>query len=271
MHRIIILFLFLPVCLTAQQNDISIFGKGWYLSLMLQPEVDSKFILTPYVTANDTLPRSTGTVYNPYPRFGVTSPLDGDETLYYEEPNLRRKAEREQIIYNLLASIRFHYRVDERLEISAGFFFLPTFNDEEITEDPFEDLPDDFYYSSWGTKETYGGLMADFNYHLRKGKRLRPYVGLQGRFGVRHTEGIRLSQIFPGLNQEVGSIENVVERFRVNTIFDFDLDLLAGINYQLNDRFVVGLEAHLGRFLVPVPRALVVRYRLKSPGGEPNR
>lgn len=262
MRCLIILFLFLPVCLSAQKEDVDIFGKGWYLSFMLQPEVSSKFSLTPYVTANDTLPREVGVISYNFPRRSDTIRFDGNETFYYREPGLQRKVDREQVIYNLLASIRFHYRLDEKLEISAGFFFLPTYNDEEKTEGFPVGLPNDFFYSSYGTKETFGGLIGDFNRHFRKGKRLRPYLGLQGRFGARHIKGYRLTQVFPGLNEEAGSIENIVERFRTNTIFEIDLDLLAGINYQISDRLLIGLEAHLGRFLLPVPRALQVRYRL---------
>jgi len=131
MRRFLILFVLFPVCLFAQKKDVDIFGKGWYLSVSLQPEINSKFSLTPYVTANDTLSRRMGTVINTSPRLATTSPIEGDETLYYREPELQRRVDREQVIYNLLASIRFHYRLDERLEFSAGFFFLPTYNDEE--------------------------------------------------------------------------------------------------------------------------------------------
>lgn len=270
MRCLIILIILLPTCLFAQKNDVKIFGKGWYLSVMLQPEISSKFTLTPYVTANDTFPRKVGVVPNNFPRRSDTIRFDGNETLYFREPGLQRKQNRDQAIYNLLASIRFHYRLDERWEISAGFFFLPTYNDEERGED-FSGLPNDFFYSSWGTEQTYGGLMGDFNYHLRRGKRLRPYLGLQGRFGARHTKGYRFTQIFPGLNEEIGSIENIVERFRTNTIFDIDLDLLAGINYQINDCLLVGIEAHLSRFLLPAPRALQVRYRLGNSRKEQSR
>ena len=102
-------------------------------------------------------------------------------------------------------------------------------------------------------------------------KPYRPYLDLHVRFGARHTKGYRFTQIFPGLNEEIGSIENIVERFRTNTIFDIDLDLLAGINYQINDRLLIGIEAHLSRVLLPAPRALQVRHRLGNARKEQSR
>jgi hypothetical protein len=89
---------------------------------------------------------------------------------------------------------------------------------------------------------------------------LRPYFGLQSRFGATRSEALLIARVFPGLNEEIDLTENIVERFRTNTIFDAELDLLAGINYQLGGRLAIGIEASVSRYFIP--GTLQLRYRL---------
>jgi hypothetical protein len=89
---------------------------------------------------------------------------------------------------------------------------------------------------------------------------------MQAKFGLSHSSFLGSRKVFPGLGRESELVNNVVERFRENTILDFDLDLLAGINYQLSDRLLIGIEASLSRYFLPIPQALQVRYRLKGNG-----
>ena len=259
MRHLVVLLLLLPVCLSAQKKDVDIFGKGWYLSLTVQAEIKSEFTLTPFVTANDTLPR-TG-VITTFRRFPDTVRLNGNETVYFREPELQRDVRREQAVVNFLSSIRVHYRSNNRLEYTFGLFYQPTYEDLPRTNE-FSGLPENFFYTSYGVKKISGGLVGDITYHLRKGKRLRPYLGLQSWFGATRSEALLVARVFPGLNEEINITENIVERFRINTIFDWDLDLLAGINYQLGDRLAIGIEAKLGQYLIPIPRAVQIRYRL---------
>jgi len=231
-----------------------------------QPDIDSKFNLTPYVTANDTIPRKIDIRGRILPRRADTVLLGGSDVLYYRELALERSVRRKEAIFSLLASVRLHYRMNDRFEFSAGFFHRPTITTENRTDD-FTGFPDDAYYFASVSKNIYGGLATDFNYHLRKGKRLRPYLGMKARFGLSHSEFLGSRKLFPGLNQEEPElVNNVIERFRKNTILDFDLDLLAGLNYQISDRLMIGIEGHLNRFLIPFPAALQVRYRLKGKG-----
>jgi len=265
MRPLVFLFFLLPVYLFAQQKNVDIFGKGWYLSLTLEPQISSEFDLSPYVTANDTLAREIGLTGSLPFRFADTVMIDGNDVIYYNEPGLRRNVSRAEAIFSLLGSVRFHYRENDRFEFSAGFFYRTNITDEERTDD-FSAFPNDAYYFTSVNKNIYGGIVTDFNYHFRKDKRLRPYLGMEMRFGLSHTRNLGGRQIFPGLGQESDLAFYIVERFRKNTILDFDLDFLAGINYQVSNRVAIGIEARPNRYFLPIPAALQVRYQLNGKG-----
>lgn len=268
MRHLIILFLFLPVCLSAQRNDLKTFGKGWYLSLTLEPKISTSFNLRPSVTALDTLPLAINSFQRLYARRADTIRLNGNESLYYYEEGLSRKASREEAIFSLLNRVSIHYRFKGGLEFSSGFYYLSY--TENNSTDETTGLPQDFYYNSSVIHRREGGFSLAARYNFLKARRIQPYLGLRTTFGVERIESISTARTFPLLGEQIES--EIAERFRINSILTYRLYLLAGINYQVNDRFSVGLEFFLSRYLLPsYPRALQIRYRLGRSGKERSR
>jgi hypothetical protein len=240
------------------------FGKGFQISLTLEPDLQRKFTLRPYVTAADTLPIDRLRFGRNFQRRADTIQLNGNNVLYWFEDELNREVERKQAIFNLISRIKIHYRFGGGIEISGGFTYSG-YTDVKSTND-INGLPNDFFYSTSETRFDRAGFLTGLTYHFGKNSRFQPYAGLQLDMAISFYTYRVGKNSFPGLDVELPS--EVSERFRKNTIFDFDLDLLAGFNYQLNDRWAIGLEAELTRYLLPVPAALQIRYRLHKRAAE---
>jgi hypothetical protein len=265
---LILLFVF-PLCLTAQVDP---FGNGFQISLTLEPTWQRNLTIRPRVTAADTVlwrggltqGRLSGRRFPP-----DTIRFNGTETVYYSEPTLDRTVRRKQAIFKLLSSVRLHYRFNNNFEISTGLLFQQY--DDDRRPQSVEEFPEDFFYSASRSRSTYFGVGTDATYHFLRDRKFRPYAGLQLRTAIFHFETRGIQWVFPGENREEPRLDELRPAFRQNTIFDFDLKLLAGVNYQFADRWMVGFEAHLNRYLIPIPRALQVRYRLGSNRREAGR
>lgn len=259
----LLLFLF-PVLLFAQVTPI---GKGWQLSLTLEPSWQRKLNVTPSVTSMDTVARTPfdgNTRQIRFPRRPDTVRFAGTETIYFAESALSRSVRREKAIFELLAGLRLHYRTRYGLEFSAGLFYRRTEQDGRIAST--DDFPEQFYYRSTSSTKTYYATAYNATYHFLQQKRFQPYAGIELRTGLVRQQLTAVTAIFPAEDREEQRLAAILPQFRTQTIFDFELRLLAGVNYQLADRWSVGLATSLNRFLLPgLPNALQVRYRLGNP------
>lgn len=183
------------------------------MSLTVQPERERDFTFTPYVNANDTLPMEASFFGRILPRRADTVQLNGNNVAYFREPGLERTVRREQAIFDLLGRLRLHYRTGDRWEFSAGVFYELTSSTNAPRIDGPTDLPNDFFYVTSDFRKTFGGVVTDASYHLRKGKRLRPYLGAQVNIGIQRQRVILVSRRFPGLNREEDITDEITERF----------------------------------------------------------
>jgi len=254
----------LPLCfglatLLSGQTVIP-FGKGLQISLTLEPDVRQKFTLRPYVTAADTLPWNWNRFGRNLQRRADTIQVNGNTVLYWFEDELTREIKRKQAILHLISRVKLHYRFGSGIEISGGFTYSG-YTDVKTTND-IDDLPNDFFYSTSETRVDRPGILTGLTYHFMRNSRLQPYAGLQLDLAMSISTIRESSRSFPGLGIELPS--EIREQFLSNTIFDFDLYLLAGFNYQLNDHWAIGVEAELSRYLLPIPTALQIRYRFQK-------
>ena len=255
-------FLLFPLWLAAQAERPD---TSWQLSLLMsyrsQPFTNYTFSLS----AADTIP-----LRRPVPRFGQfgnASVLDyetpaGDSVTYYLDERSRqyvRAAEGRRIGFELRADRQW----PSGLLMAYGIRFI-----REVTEGPPRELPtefSDYTFSAYREARTIGGLTGSFGYVWRK-SRIQPYALLQIQMSVDHTRrdrpGIRY---FPRYGETVPFISELVDAHLSNTIFDFDMVLLAGVTYALTPRFALGIESRLvPAFDERYYLAAQVRYRLSG-------
>lgn len=229
-------------------------GKGWQLSIELGIDPTTERVYTPYVTAADTLPFD-----RLFPRSTVETSLSGNTVTYYSEPALERVGNLEKALINFLPTIKLHYRMDNNVEFGAGLFYTTQKENQRVEFDG--GLPGNYLVQTSDFTTWHAGFRTDAVYNFFPGKRVQPYAGLQLDLGIRQSNFITSYNILPGLGSEEEVDPLLNRRFQKNTLLDFDLDLLLGVNYRLSDRFAVGLVGHLGRYLLPERlAALQVRY-----------
>lgn len=84
-------------------------------------------------------------------------------------------------------------------------------------------------------------MTASVTYHFLPRSRLQPYAGLITYFNVSSISYKNRVLASPFSDQVIAQTIN--ERFRTNTLLDFDSELLVGFQYRLYDRWSVGLQS----------------------------
>ena len=245
--------------LSAQQ--VQPLGKGWQLSFGLEggPQRKSGTSRTAYVTAADTLPIAPGT--SSFFSFRQTERVEagnGDLITYYSEPGLDVSGRLVDAFTRLLGSVQLHRRTAINLEYSVGFGYEQYKVRHRLAPDP--ELPEDFLLLTNDRDVQRGGLRSSVVYNALPEKRLQPYAGLEIDLFISYSEYVRSLRQFPnqGVVEDLGV--TVVERFRKNTLFDFDANFLVGANYRLSEKFALGVGIRLWRENLPSSGKLQLRY-----------
>ncbi len=256
MLRFILFLLIASGGLGAQSVDYG--ERGWQLSLTVG---DWRFRQPRDITgvsAADTMTVIRGTrTFRPRP---IDTLLLADGPIVYYVPNSSLPTGDDRT-RQLIALVRLqaHRRYPSGMEFGIGFAYDGYTDDDNFP--PTGALPTDYFYSRTRSKSRYYALSSTVTYNFRKRNRLQPYAGLLMTFGINFFDYLGGEKVYP-IHDTVLPADPIAPRFRQQTIFDWDTDILAGVNYWLSPRFSVGVEAAVRSYLLPVPRAFQLRYRL---------
>ena len=231
-------------------------GEGWQLSVAFEPSRERYRDLNVSVTSQDTFPFQRPTFTLPgfrRPRFEAA--FGPDTVTYYSEPEFGSRFRRLDPLFELLTSVSVHYRTAVNIEVSAGFFFSRSRDNNDV-EFP-TGLPDDFSYNRGVNRHTYGGVSASARYNFFPRSRLQPYYGLRTLYGLRHFEQLEAENVFPGRGLSQSAL--VAARFRRNTIFDLNLHFIAGITYRISKRLAISGAVRMESLVIPYSGSLQLR------------
>lgn len=262
MRLLIFALLVLPSLATAQTTDQPSANSRWHLSLSVFPGFDRSDFFTTYVTAADTVARQPRTIAGRtlLPRREAdTLQLGGIDEIYFSE-NAFASNEAAGSSLKLGFQLKAHYRFPNGLELSAGFFYQRYAISHRRADAAL--LPAGAFYSVRTLRSTRAGISWAGSYHFLRTRRIQPYLGLRGFSLISHSR-ISNSQLVSPDRPEVFD-RPITPRFANNTIFDFEMEVFAGLSYQFSSRVNVGLEARIPLSGIPIPEPsnLIVRYRL---------
>lgn len=262
MRLLILALLALPLTVTAQTTDQPKANSRWHLSLSVFPGLDRNDFFTTYVTAADTVarqPQNLGGRTLLFSRRTDTLQLDGNDEVYFSEDTFASN-ETSGPSLTLAFLVKSHYRFPNGIELSAGLYYQRYATSHRRADESL--LPAGAFYSVRGIRRTNAGISWAGSYHFRRTKRVQPYLGLRG-FNLIRNSRISNSQLVSPDRPEVFD-RPITPRFASNTLFDFDMEVFAGLSYQFSSRFSVGMEAWvpLSGLPIPQPTNLIVRYQL---------
>lgn len=225
------------IILSAQQIDSPRSHREW--SVIIAPQFNKKVELRSIGVLEADFVQSS-------PRSIVlmdTFLINGVEQVYFDELSYSERVKGKPRSSNTWfgVGVAYHRRNKKGQDLAAGIYFSQG-KRGALIEDFSGDQPDDFLYNSFEQKTTRGGFTVRLNQHIWRTKRLHPYLGANLFLLVDHavTDGNTFHVLpFHGLVIPSGSI---VERFRSNTVFDFDLSLNLGLLYQLSKTWAIGVE-----------------------------
>jgi hypothetical protein len=191
--------------------------------------------------------------------------INGVEHVYFDDFRTSENVEGKPSSSNTWfgVGLAYHLRSKKGKDLAAGIYFSQGKRDVLI-EDFSGDRPDDFLYKSFEQRNTKGGFTLRLNQHFWRTKRLHPYLGVNLFLLLNHsvTDG-NTFHVLP-LHDLVIPSGSIVERFRSNTIFDFDLSLNLGLLYQLSNTWALGVEVDSHPDQLAGPFRLQLRRRILS-------
>jgi hypothetical protein len=191
--------------------------------------------------------------------------INGVEQVYFDEFSTGEKVKGKPSSSNTWfgVGVAYHLRAKKGQDLAAGVYFSQG-KRGVLVEDFSGNQPDDFHYRSFEQRNIKGGFTVRLNQHIWRAKRLHPYLGANLFLLIDRsiTDG-NTFDVLP-LHDLVIPSGSIVERFRSNTIFDFDLSLNLGLLYQLSKTWAVGVEvdSHGDQFAGPF--RLQLRKRIQS-------
>ncbi len=143
------------------------------------------------------------------------------------------------------ATLRAHRRFKRGFDISVGLYFSRAAYTNQLQDELFRknDSPSRsaYIYSTEKARYQHTGISLAGTYHLFEQKRLHPYLGLGLNALLNTSERELLGRVYVG--------ESDPEQFSVtstdpveNILLDIDFTAIAGVLYQLNDHWSVGIE-----------------------------
>lgn len=253
--------LYLSSFLSAQQ--LFPIGKGWQLSVGIEIDQQNRLRNAPaiYVRAADTLMRSP--FESSLSRI-ITSEVDlgNGPVTYYRELGYEETDRLAETLTRFITSLQFHHRTAKSLEYGFGLFYTAYRRNQRLAGSP--ELPEDFFVFQNESDVLFAGVNTSIAYNFLRRKRLQPYVGLSVDFGVNHSKYIRTYRQFPLLNIEQDLGATVVEQFRINIIFDFDLRPFGGVNYRLSRHLTLGINVSLRQGPTTISPGVQLRYLFKN-------
>lgn len=262
----------LSVCLTinAQSKVQSFFGSdrsslknSWQISFTASPDRTKNIVSTIYVTAADTIERTSrdDNRLRLLSRGTDTLSVEGFGTnVYYSEGGYGNNGvvELEAPEVRIRFSLEGHYRLANNIEIGLGINHLSY--DRERRIKPTDNLPDDFFYFVSNDRITSTGLVASLAYQLLDVSRFQAHVGLRTFWNIRTFETSDRRLESPFVDDRFDRPTNSASQ--KSTILDLNLELMIGLGYRLSDRFTVGLEFNPATITGPYYADFQARYVL---------
>lgn len=238
----ITLILITPLILDAQRT-LPI-GKGFQLSFGLNVNHQNERRAPPFilVTSRDTLPPTPESIFS---RRRSASEIDIGQgpVTYYSDDGYGHSESLVEPLLEFGGSVHLHYRTPGNYELNAGLHYSQYNRNPRFVPDAR--LPENYALNLSEYVERRAGMRFGYGRNFFSQKRLQPYLGIGLNLDVLVSDYQRSIRHFPllGIEQDLGAV--IVEQFRRNVIFDFDLSLPAGLNYSLSTNWVIGLQANL--------------------------
>lgn len=195
-----------------------------------------------YVTATDTLPDDSF-LSGPFPRITEEVDLGNGPVTYFEENNYEDTGLLAEASTYLITGIQAHYRGRSGLETTVGLFYSTYRKDQRLAGRP--GLPEDYFLTRNESDVTLAGINTGLTYNFLRSKRFQPYAGIFLTFAINRDQIVGTYRQFPLLGSEQEIDIQVVERFRTNTILNFDSSVRVGANYRLTEKLAVGFTVGL--------------------------
>lgn len=138
--------------------------------------------------------------------------------------------------YNL--QLHLTKKISSGLEFGGGLFlssgrFAPGFADAAPTDT-------DFVFRTFNYNYLRTGLTGSLKFHFLQRFRLQPYLGVQTLFLYENRRNVQSTWRYPTEGYETSVDDTLIGN---NSVFDFDIQLLAGLDYPLTERIIIGINA----------------------------